>query len=67
MREVRYLELRRLELVGELSETGNLSEIQAYGEGYVSDIALESPLIRLSRPRIFSASNGTEISPRAPS
>ena len=55
LREVRHLELRRLELVGELSETGNLSEIQAYGEGYVSDIALESPLIRLSRPRIFSA------------
>ena len=55
LREVRYLELRRLELVGELSETGNLSEIQAYGEGYVSDVALESPVIRLGRPRIFSA------------
>ena len=54
LREVRYLELRRLELVGELSETGNLSEIQAYGEGYVSEVAFESPVIRLGRPRIFS-------------
>ena len=55
LREVRYLELRRLELVGEQSETGNLSEVQAYGEGYVSEVALESPIIRLGRSRIFSA------------
>ena len=55
LREVRYLELRRLELVGERSEAGNLSEIQAYGEGYVSEVSLESPIIRLGRSRIFSA------------
>ena len=55
LREVRYLELRRLELVGGRTETGNLSELQAYGEGYVSKVELESPIIRLGRPRIFSA------------
>ena len=57
LREVRYLELRRLELVltGERTETGNLSEIQAYGEGYVSKVELESPVIRLGSSRIFSA------------
>ena len=57
LQEVRYLELRRLELVlvGEHNETGNLSEFQAYGEGYVSKVELESPVIRLGRPRIFSA------------
>ena len=55
LREVRYLELRRLELVGGRTETGNLSEIQAYGEGYVSKVELESPIIRLGRSRIFSA------------
>ncbi len=54
LREVRYLELRRLELVGRLSEAGNLSEIQAYGEGYVSEVELESPIIRLGRSRILS-------------
>ena len=57
LREVRYLELRRLALVvaGEHTETGNLSEIQAYGEGYVSEVSLESPIIHLGRSRIFSA------------
>ena len=57
LREVRYLELKRLELVivGEHTEAGNLSEIQAYGEGYVSEVGLESPVIRLGRSRIFSA------------
>ncbi len=56
LREVRHLELKRLELVivGEHTETGNLSEIQAYGEGYVSEVELESPVIRLGRSRIFS-------------
>ena len=48
------MELRRLELVGRASEEGNLSEIQAYGEGYVSEVELESPIIRLGRSRIFS-------------
>ncbi|MDE2737418.1 MAG: gliding motility-associated C-terminal domain-containing protein [Gemmatimonadota bacterium] len=56
LREVRHLELKRLELVivGEHTETGNLSEIQAYGEGYVSKVELESPVISLGRSRIFS-------------
>jgi hypothetical protein len=55
LQEVRYLEVRRLVLVDEAAEQGNLSEVQAYGEGYVSEVLLTSPLIRLGRPRIFSA------------
>ena len=54
LREVRHLELKRLALVGEYTDMGNLSEIQAYGEGYVSEVELESPVIRLGRSRIFS-------------
>lgn len=68
LREVRYLELRRLELVGSQSEQGNLSEFQAYGEGYVSAVELSSPLIRLGRSRMFTtlewegdAPPGTEL------
>ena len=52
--EVRYIELRRLELVGARQETGNLSEIQAYGEGYVSQVILTSPIIRLGNSRMFT-------------
>ncbi len=55
LQEVRYLELRRLVLVDESAEHANLSEVQAYGEGYVSEVTMTSPLIRLGRPRIFSA------------
>lgn len=54
LREVRYIDLRRLELVGGKGETGNLSEIQAYGEGYVSEVMLASPIIRLGRSRMFT-------------
>lgn len=54
LQEVRYLEVRRLVLVDETAEYGNLSEVQAYGEGYVSEVTMTSPLIRLGRPRIFS-------------
>ena len=52
--EVRYIELRRLELVGARQETGNLSELQAYGEGYVSQVVLTSPLISLANSRMFT-------------
>ena len=54
LQEVRFLQVRRLVLVDESAEHGNLSEVQAYGEGYVSEVILVSPLIRLGRPRIFS-------------
>jgi hypothetical protein len=54
VREVRHIELRRLDLVGSTAEKATLSEVQAYGEGYVSEVELTSPLIRLGRARIFS-------------
>lgn len=54
IQEVRYLELRRLELVGAQTEEATISEIQAYGRGYVSDVVMKSPLIRLGRPRILT-------------
>ena len=52
--EVRHIELRRLELVGSSAERATLSEVQAYGEGYVSDVIMTSPLIKLDRAQIFS-------------
>lgn len=54
LREVRFIELRRLELIGAQQEEGNLSEVQAYGEGFVSEVVLVSPLIRLGRARMFT-------------
>ncbi|MGY8825192.1 MAG: FlgD immunoglobulin-like domain containing protein [Candidatus Latescibacterota bacterium] len=51
--EVRYIEFRQLEFSGSRFEKGRLSEIQAYGEGYVSEITMESPFIELDRPRLF--------------
>ncbi len=54
MEEVRHIELRRLDLVGSSAERVSLSEIQAYGEGYVSNVELTSPLIKLGKTRIFS-------------
>jgi hypothetical protein len=52
--EVRFIELRSLEVGAFRRDTGTLSEIQAYGEGFVSEITMESPFIRLDRPRLFS-------------
>ncbi len=52
--EVRYIEFRQLEFSGSNFEKGRISEIQAYGEGYVSEITMESPFIQLDRPRLFS-------------
>lgn len=45
-RPVRLIELRRLNLLNDARLSGKLSEIQAYGEGYVSDVLLTSPLIK---------------------
>ena len=45
-RPVRLIELRRLNLLNDARLSGKLSEIQAYGEGYVSDVILTSPLIK---------------------
>jgi len=55
LQEVRFIEVRRLEVVGAASETGVLNEVQAYGEGYVPEVTLTSPLIRLDRSWIFTA------------
>ncbi|NKB67600.1 MAG: hypothetical protein GKR89_11095 [Candidatus Latescibacteria bacterium] len=55
LQEVRFVELRRLQLVGAREETGSLGEIQAYGEGYVSEVVLTSPMIRLQGSRMFTA------------
>jgi len=61
--EVRYLEVRRLGFSGTQEEEGNLGEIQAYGEGYVSEVILTSPFVELDRPRLFA---GVEWEGRAP-
>ena len=55
LQEVRHIELRRLELVGSIAERATLSEVQAYGEGYVSEVVMTSPLIKLDRAQIFSS------------
>ncbi|MCC7265483.1 MAG: gliding motility-associated C-terminal domain-containing protein [Candidatus Latescibacteria bacterium] len=52
-REVRYIEVRRLDLL-QSGTNGNLSEIQAYGEGYVSDLTANSPLMRLGQRRMVT-------------
>ena len=54
LQEVQLIELRRLELLGSRNETGNLSEIQAYGEGFVSEVTLTSPIIKTGTSRIFT-------------
>lgn len=53
-REVRYIDLRRLELSAGSGEKGQLSEVQAYGEGYASEVAMVSPLVRLRRSALFT-------------
>ena len=54
LQEVQLIELRRLELLGSRNEQANLSELQAYGEGYVSEVNLSSPLIKLGSSRIIT-------------
>lgn len=50
---VRFIELRRLNLVPGIDQ-GEVAELQAFGEGYVSDVTLTSPLIRLDTRSMFS-------------
>jgi hypothetical protein len=54
LREVRYIDLRHLQLIEGKSDLANLSEIQAYGEGYVSEVTLTSPIIYLGQSRMFT-------------
>ena len=67
-RPVRFIELRRLDLLGDIGLSGLLNEIQAYGEGYVADATLTSPLIKLPGRRMVThvqwegtAPPGTEV------
>ena len=54
LQQVQFIELRRLELVGASNDQGNISEIQAYGQGYVSEVTLTSPLMKLDGSRMFT-------------
>ena len=54
LREVRYIEVRHLEFNPNENVEGFVSEIQAYGEGFVSEVEMTSPFIPLDRPRLFS-------------
>ncbi len=53
-REVRFIEVRRLEFSRTSEEGGKLSEVQAFGEGFVSEVLMTSPFIPLNRPRLFA-------------
>ena len=55
LQEVRFIEVRHLEYNPNEQVEGYLSEIQAYGEGFVSEVEMTSPFIPLDRPRLFSA------------
>ena len=54
LQEVRFIEVRHLEYNPNEQVEGYLSEIQAYGEGFVSEVEMTSPFIPLDRPRLFS-------------
>ena len=53
MQEVRFIEVRHLEYNPNEQVEGYLSEIHAYGEGFVSEVEMTSPFIPLDRPRLF--------------
>jgi hypothetical protein len=55
LQEVRYIQIRALQLLGTETEAGTLAELQAYGEGYVSEIELTSPVIKLGASRMFTS------------
>ncbi|MBT6147620.1 MAG: hypothetical protein HOH74_19440, partial [Gemmatimonadetes bacterium] len=51
---VRFIQLRALQFLGTEVESGRIRELQAYGQGYVSDIELTSPIIRLPTSSMFT-------------
>jgi hypothetical protein len=55
LQEVRYIQVRALQLLGTETEAGTLAELQAYGEGFVSEIELTSPVIKLGASRMFTS------------
>jgi hypothetical protein len=53
--QVRYIDVRRLQLVPGVVEVGQIvGEFQALGEGYVSSMTMTSPLMELGRSRLFT-------------
>ena len=64
MQEVRYIDLRRLAFAAGDNEKGQVSEIQAYGEGYVSEVVMVSPIVKLRRSALFGALAWTAQTPR---
>ena len=57
-RKVRYLEFRNLDILEKRPRTytpliyaGNVGELQLYGEGYVPEVVLTSPIIELGGPK----------------
>ena len=55
LQEVRHVQLRALSLLGTEQESGQLAELLAFGEGFVSEVVLTSPLITLPGSRMFSS------------
>ena len=56
LQPVRFIELRRLNLL-QGPDQGEVAELQGYGEGYVADVTLTSPLIKLGTRSMFSQLN----------
>ena len=56
LQPVRFIELRRLNLF-QGPDQGEVAELQGYGEGYVADVTLTSPLIKLGARSMFSQLN----------
>ena len=54
LQEVRHVQLRALALLGTEQESGQLAELLAFGEGFVSEVVLTSPLITLPGSRMFT-------------
>ncbi|MBT4976132.1 MAG: hypothetical protein HOL51_01715 [Gemmatimonadetes bacterium] len=64
VQEVRYIDLRRLAFAAGDNEKGQISEIQAYGEGYVSEVVMVSPIVKLRRSALFGVLHWTAETPR---
>lgn len=57
LQPIQFIELRRLELSESDQELSDLAELQAFGEGYVSDLRLTSPIIRPGGSTLFTRVN----------
>lgn len=61
---VRYIDLRRLQFGPGDREKGQISEIQAYGEGHVAEVVMVSPIVKLRRTALFGALDWQGETPR---